>query len=310
MINWFCDSIPDFKSTILTMGNFDGMHLGHQQLLQELILKAKEHDAEPIVLSYLEHPGHYVHFKHPVQILTPRLYKKQLFRESGINHVYFLNFTSETAHISALDFLKDVIIKYFNPKLIVSGYDSHFGYQRQGNSEFLKLHEQEFGYQTLQIEPVYFKDDIISSSIIREKLIQADLSVANAMLGKPYRLYGTVTHGIQLGRIMGFPTINLNLLDNEQLIPANGVYFTSLIIDNKRYFGLTNIGTSPTVKNTLQIEIETHILDFEGDLYAETIQLDLLEFIREEKKFSDMSELRNAINKDIESSKGLISEYE
>ncbi len=310
MIKWFDDPLPDFTGTVLTMGNFDGMHLGHRKLIRELINKAEELKTEPIILSYLEHPGHYVHFKHPVQILTPRMYKRELFREIGVSRAYFLNFTSETAHITALDFLQNVIMEYFKPKFIVSGYDTHFGYQRQGNSDFLKLHEHDFGYETLQIPPVYYKNDIISSTIIREKLEQGDLASANAMLGKPYRLYGSVTHGEKIGREIGFPTINLNLLDIEQLIPDNGVYFTAVVIADKRYFGLTNIGTSPTVKNSSQIEIETHILNFDCDIYEEYVRLDLLEYIRDERKFSDLTELKKAITDDIEKSKGLIKEYE
>jgi len=311
MIKWFDDTFDKItESTVLTMGNFDGMHLGHRKLLQELIKGAAGLDAVPIVLSYLEHPGHYVHFKHPVPILTPRVCKLELFREIGVDHIYYLNFTSETAHVSALDFLQNVVMDCFNPLLIVSGYDTHFGYQRQGNSEFLQLHEPDFGYHTLQIPPVLYKNDIISSTLIREKLTKGDLATANAMLGKPYRLYGTVTHGIQLGRVIGFPTVNLNLLDNEQLIPANGVYLSAVNIAGKRYFGLTNIGTSPTVKNNAQIEIETHILDFDNNVYAEYIRLDLLEYLREERKFADMTELKHAISKDIEYSKGLLQKYE
>jgi riboflavin kinase/FMN adenylyltransferase len=310
MIKWFNDPVPCLQGACLTMGNFDGMHLGHRKLIQELIFNAENSKTTPIVLSYLEHPGHYVHFKHPVQILTPRMYKQALFQEIGIDKVYFLNFTSETAHISAESFLQSVVMECFKPCLIVSGYDTHFGYQRQGNSEFLKLYQQHYGYDTLQIPPVYYGDNIISSSLIREKLSVGDLEIANAMLGRPYRLYGTVTHGIQLGRVIGFRTINLNLFDNEQLIPANGVYLSSTFISGKRYFGLTNIGTSPTLKNTAQIEIETHILDFEDDIYEEYIQLDLLEYLREEKRFENMVELKHAIHQDILSSKGLKNKYE
>ena len=310
MLTWFDEPAPTHSNTVLTMGNFDGMHLGHKKLIQELIDQSKQLNLTPVVLSYLEHPGHYVHFKHQVNILTPRNCKKDLFKEMGIDLAYFLRFTSETAHSSAYEFLNDVLINNFHPKLIISGYDTHFGYQRQGNSAFLKQYEAEFGYKTIQIPPVYYKEDIISSTLIRAKLTQGDLCTANAMLGKPYRLYGTVAPGIQLGRVIGFPTINLNLMDIEQLIPANGVYLSTLMIAEKRYFGLTNIGTSPTVKNDAQIEIETHILDFDQDIYAERIQLDLLEYIREESRFSGMDELKQAISQDIEHGKGLIHKYE
>jgi riboflavin kinase/FMN adenylyltransferase len=310
VLKWFDEPAPMLSNTVLTMGNFDGMHQGHRKLFTELLDQARLQNLKPVVLTYLEHPGHYVHFKHPINILTPRTCKKELIRELGIDLIYFLNFTSATAHISAFEFLTEVIVRHFNPKLIISGYDTHFGYQRQGNSEYLKQYEQEFGYQTIQIPPVYYGDEIISSTKIRERLYVGDITIANAMLGKPYRLYGTVTPGIQLGRIIGFPTINLNLMDNEQLIPAGGVYLTSLFIENKRYFGLTNIGTSPTVKTNAQIEIETHVLNFDADIYDENIQLDFLEYIREEKRFNGMEELKQAIAHDVEYGRGLIHKYE
>ncbi|MFO7659728.1 MAG: bifunctional riboflavin kinase/FAD synthetase [Candidatus Cloacimonadaceae bacterium] len=299
MMQWFDKPVPDFKDSVLTMGNFDGLHLGHQKVLQELLLQAKQRQTTPVVLTYLEHPGHYVHFKHPVSILTPRALKQALIKELGIEKVFFLNFTSEKAHTGALDFLKDVLIKYFHPQVIVAGHDMHFGYQRVGNADFLQKHETEFSYHTLQIEPVLHEGKIISSSLIRECLTSGDISAANAMLGKPYCLYGTVTHGQKLGRVIGFPTINLNLLDIEQLIPRDGVYLSSLVLNGEVYFGLTNIGTSPTLKNTSQIEIETHILDFNEDIYDAEIELKLLEFIRAEQKFDDTRKLHQAIADDI-----------
>jgi riboflavin kinase/FMN adenylyltransferase len=306
MIKWFEEPLPKLDGCALTMGNFDGMHLGHRKVMQELIGKADERGLTPVILSYLEHPGHYIHFKHPVCILTPRKEKREIFRQQGIEQVNFINFTAESAHTSALDFFREVIIGYFHPKLIVFGYDSHFGYQREGNADFLRQHEQEYGYRTTQIEPVFYKQEIISSSLIRKNLSEGNLAVANAMLGRPYRLYGTVTYGRRIGRTIGFPTINLSLCDIEQLVPANGVYLSSLFIGGKNYFGLTNIGTSPTLKNMAQIEIETHILDFEGDVYDAEIRLDLLEYIRDEMKFSSVDELQTAIRNDIGTGRELI----
>ncbi len=307
MIKWFEEPVPDYRDCALTMGNFDGMHLGHRKVMLELVRKADEIGVTPVVISYLEHPGHYVHFQHPVPILTPRLEKKKMFEEQGISHVHYLNFTAESAHTSAPDFLRDVIAGYFHPRLIVFGYDSHFGYQREGNAEFLQKHEREYGYETLQVAPVHYGEDIISSSLIRRNLINGNLAAANAMLGKPYRLYGTVTYGQRIGKTIGFPTINLSLADNEQLVPANGIYLSSLTLQGRHYFGLTNIGISPTLKNMAQIEIETHILDFNGDIYDTRIELDLLERIREERKFGSVEELKAAIRADIKTGRELMS---
>ncbi len=308
-MQWFDTPIPDFENSVLTMGNFDGLHLGHQKVFTELLAQAKQRNTVPVVLTYQEHPGHYVHFKHSVAILTPRVIKQSLIKKQGIEQVFFLNFTSEKAHTEALEFLRDVLVKYFHPQVIVAGHDMHFGYRREGNADFLHQHETEFGYQTLQIEPVLHDGKVISSSRIRESLSQGEISSANAMLGKPYCLYGTVTHGQKLGRQIGFPTININLLDNEQLIPRDGVYLSSLTLKGKAYFGLTNIGTSPTLKNNAQIEIETHILDFDEDIYDAEIELYLLEFIRAEQTFSSVQELHQAISNDIAAGRKLISRF-
>lgn len=315
MIHWFEEPIPQLKNTVLTMGNFDGLHLGHQKLLAEVLGQAQALNLTPVILTYLEHPGHFVHFSHPVKILTPRKLKQEQIKQAGMEHVYFLNFSSESAHITADEFLRDVLIKYFQPTVIVSGYDTHFGYQRKGNTEFLIANESKYGYRTIQIEPQRIsitenQSEIISSSLIRECLTQGKVEMAAAMLGRAYRLYGTVTHGQKIGTIIGFPTINLNLADPEQLIPANGIYLTKLMLQGIQYFGLTNIGISPTLKNSGQIEIETHILDFADDLYDAEIELDFVSYIRGEKRFNTAAELVTAIKEDIAFGMGLIKNYE
>lgn len=307
MIKWFDDPVPQLAACAITMGNFDGLHLGHQKVLAILAEQAQTKDLPAVVLTYWEHPGHFVHFQHQVPILTPRLLKRQLLETRVAGQVYFLNFTNETAHIPAASFLSDVIIRHFHPRVIVTGYDSHFGYRREGNAEFLQQREGEFGYDTIRVEPVYFNNMIISSSAIREALHQGEIKSANAMLGEPYTLYGTVSHGRRLGRTIGFPTLNLNPSDNEQLIPANGVYLSAVIFNGNKYFGLTNIGISPTLKYTDQIEIETHVFDFDRDIYSEEIRLQLLDYIRHEIRFPSVHDLQHAIEEDIEKGKKLLA---
>jgi riboflavin kinase/FMN adenylyltransferase len=307
MIKWFNDPVPEYTACAITMGNFDGLHLGHRKVLSTLTSQAKAHDLSAVVLTYWEHPGHFVHFQHQVPILTPRLQKRELLEARIEGQVYFLNFNSETAHIPAAGFLSDVIIRYFHPKIIVTGYDSHFGYRREGNADFLQQREAEFGYATIRVEPVYYKNGIISSSAIREALSRGEIRSANAMLGEPYTLYGTVSHGSKLGRTIGFPTLNLNPADNEQLIPKNGVYLSKVIFNGNAYFGLTNIGISPTLKYNGQIEIETHVFDFNRDIYSEEIRLQLLDYIRDEIRFPTVHDLQHAIKEDIKKGKKLLA---
>ncbi len=307
MLKWFDESVPCLDACVLTMGNFDGLHLGHRKVLSILHEKAKELGLPAVVLTYWEHPGHYVHLKHQVPILTPRPLKKELIRACGSSQVYFINFTTETAHVTALTFLKEVLIEHFHPRLIVAGYDSHFGYRREGNADFLSRYGVEFGYDTIRVEPVYQDTNIISSTLIRDALQQGDVRTAAAMLGEPYCLYGTVSHGKKLGRSIGFPTVNLNPIDNEQLIPANGVYLSAVSFNQDHYFGLTNIGVSPTLKNNGQIEIETFILDFDREMYGENIRLEMLEFIRSEEHFPTVHALKRAIEQDIRKGKELLA---
>lgn len=307
MIKWFNDPVPEFAGCAITMGNFDGLHLGHRKVLSTLSEQALAKGLPTVVLTYWEHPGHFVHFQHKVPILTPRPLKRQLLESRISGQVFFLNFTSETAHIPAAEFLSDVIIRYFHPKVVVTGYDSHFGYRREGNADFLQQWESKFGYDTIRVEPVFYRNRIISSSAIREALQQGQIKSANAMLGEPYTLYGTVSHGKKIGRSIGFPTLNLNPADNEQLIPTNGVYLSAVLFNGKKYFGLTNIGISPTLKYNDQIEIETHVFDFDRDIYSEEIRLQLLDYIREEIRFPSVHDLQHAIEEDIKKGKKLLA---
>ncbi len=308
MSHWFTEEIEPLQNTIVTLGNFDGLHLGHQQLKNKLRSISDLQNLTPVIISYLEHPGHYIYLKNPVKILTPKFIKKELLIAEGFSHIYFLNFNSDTAKISPHDFLRDAIIHYFHPKIILTGYDSHFGFQRQGTPEFLIKSEKEFGFRTIQLEPVTCQNRIVSSTAIRQLLAEGGISEANDMLGRPYRLYGKVVRGRKFGKEIGFPTINLLLKDADQLIPKSGVYLSAISLDGISYFGLTNIGLSPTLKNTDQVEIETYILDFDMNVYDAQINLDLLEFIREEQKFASREELRGAIQKDMLHARQMIND--
>jgi len=310
MIKWFDQLIPDFKSCVLTLGNFDGLHLGHQRVLQELTAQAAKLGLPPVIISYFEHPGHFIYVRRPVPILTPRVMNRTLFSSAGFDNLYFLNFNAETAHVGAMGFLQDVIVRFFKPRAIVAGHDSNFGYEREGNAEFLIRHENEYGYSVVQVESVVVDNEIVSSTLIRDRLTCGEIASANRLLGKPYALYGTVTYGQKIGRTIGFPTVNMSLLDSEQLVPANGVYLSRIKLSQNSYFGLTNIGISPTLKHSGQIEIETHVLDYNGDVYNENLRIDLLEFIRKEEKYATTQKLRSAIYEDIRVGRELIKKYE
>jgi len=308
-MQWLSQQPPVFERAVITIGNFDGLHLGHQKLLQRLVEEAQAIRGIPVVLTYLEHPGHYMHKDDPVPILTPRFCKIKLIQRFGVEEVFHLNFSLSSSKVSAEEFLAQVLVGQFHPAVILAGHDSHFGYQRTGTPEFLRQHQNEFGYRSIQIEPVYYEGQVISSTLIRQTLKACALDQVTAMLGRPYRLYGQVVHGLHIGAKICFPTINLQLIDREQLIPEAGVYLSAVKLQGVQFFGLTNIGFSPTVKSMAKVEIETHLLDFQENVYNRRLELDLLSFIRAEKEFDSVSELQTAIRRDIAQGREMADRY-
>ncbi len=297
------------QNSVLTIGTFDGLHLGHQKLLQRVIEIGKAEGLQSVVLSYKDHPA-FVLRVHPLpKMLCPAVLKERELKNLSIERVELLNFTSELAKTPPLKFLQEYIIPQFQPKVIVMGYDSHFGHLRQGNYQFLCKHSGELGYRVEYVEPLLYEGKPISSSVIRNLLLQGQLETASFLLGRHYRLLGTIGHSNSQGRKIGFPTANLNLLSPHQLIPKNGIYLSKVYWQGNVFFGLTNIGCSPTVKQTGIIEIETHILDFTGDIYGEYLELDLLRYLREEKMFHSIDELRAAIKSDITTARIMLKEF-
>lgn len=294
------------KRSILTIGNFDGIHLGHQKLLGRLRDCAQQRNAFSVVLSYTDHPAFTLKAHPAPRVLCPAEYKKRQLLAFGIDKVELLSFSHEFAHISAESFLKEYIVPVWNPELIIVGYDSHFGYQRKGDFHFLQSHTQQFGFDVEYVDPLLSKGRPISSSMIRELLIRGEIDEANRLLGKPYRLLGDVGHGIGKGTSFGFPTANLILGNPHQLIPAEGIYLSKAFVKGSSYFGLTNIGSSPTVKHSGVIEIETFLLDFEEDIYNTALELELHMYLRPEKKFASVEELIMAMKQDLDTARDII----
>jgi len=295
--------------SVISIGTFDGLHLGHRKLLQRITHLAKELGLSSVVITYRDHPAFTLNATAPPRMLCPASIKQKEMQRLGIQHVELLEFTPQLAATSAMDFLRNYIIEKWHPKYIVVGYDSHFGAGRQGNRAFLEAHSAEYGYQIDFVEPLLYKERPVSSRLIRELLQYGDLQLANELLGRPYSLSGKVVAGISRGRGFGFPTANLGLDNIHQLIPADGIYFSRVHISAGVFFGLTNIGKSPTVKHTGLTEIETYILGFDGDLYDAEMHVDLLKYLREEKLFANTEELVLAMQGDLAIAKRLIGEY-
>jgi len=292
--------------SVLTIGNFDGIHIGHRKLLQRLTEAAAQNLLKSVVITFSDHPAFTLNRAALPKLLCPPRLKTRELHALGVHDVDMLHFTPGLSRKTALQFLKDYIVPTWNPELILMGYDSHFGYNRQGNYEFLTGIADEFGFRVEFVPPLLAGDKPVSSSMIRELLLQGNIKQANSLLGKPYRLAGNVEKGIGKGTGFGFPTANLQLSTQHQLIPKDGIYLSKVHLEHASFFGLTNIGSSPTVKHTGIVEIETHILDFSDDIYGCPMELELLQYLREEKVFNNEDELVAAMQQDLLSARGII----
>ena len=290
----------DFIKPVVTMGTFDGVHLGHIKLLKQVVKKAKESNTKSIVITYFHHPLETIHKKTFPYLLTERENKEKLIKECGIDCVLYLDFNEKMAQMQPEDFLKKIIIDEIGAKDLIVGYDTHFGNSREGNYQFLKERSSIYNYSIELIEPVKIDNHIISSSLIREYIREGDMQYAAKLLGRNYSIHGSVKLGHRIGRKIGFPTINLQPLDDNKLIPAIGVYVCEVLVDGEKYFGVTNIGYSPTMKTTRIKEIETHILDFNEDLYHNNVEISFNKKLRDELLFKDKDELIEAIGNDVQ----------
>lgn len=294
------------EKSVLSIGNFDGLHLGHRKLLAELVALAAKLELRSVVVTYDNHPAGFLQRRLHPQLLLPASRKVRLLQEFGIDEVALLHFDEALARTPAEEFLREQLARRYAPGAIVMGYDSQFGYQRRGNYSFLQQHQEEYGYQLHFVEPLQWEDRVVSSTLIREMLTVGELASANRLLSAPYTLYGEVEAGSGLGRDLGFPTANLRLEEPRQLLPKAGVYLSRLRLEEDGFFGLTNIGSSPTLKHSGITEVETHILDLERQIYGSSLCVELLEYFREEKMFAGINALREAMQSDLARARDLI----
>lgn len=295
------------RNSVLSIGNFDGLHLGHRKLIGELIAVARQLQLKSVVITYDNHPAEVLQRRLHPRLLLPPLQKARLLKELGVDKVALLHFDEELARVSAEDFLQGQIIGRFAPAAMVLGYDSQFGHQRRGDYAFLQEHQARYGYQLHFVEPLQHGNRVVSSTLIREMLTLGDLAEANRLLGAPYTLFGEVAGGSALGRDLGFPTANLRLEDARQLLPQAGVYLSRVRLGGDSFFGLTNIGFSPTLKHSGNVVVETHILDFDRQIYGVPLAVELLQYFREEKMFSGINALREAMLQDLQRARELIA---
>ena len=284
-------------NTVVCLGKFDGIHKGHR-LLIETIKSYKSQGLETVVFNFALHP--YTLFsKGDAKLIDTMEEKVEKLESLGVDTLVSFPFTQETANIEAVDFIKEILVKKIDAKVIVVGKDCHFGRKRQGDVQLLREYAEKYNYKVVALEKLLVDDQVVSSTRVRKKIQKGYMETVTKLLGVPYAVKGEVLHGKQLGRTIGMPTINQAVSENK-ILPPKGVYVSRVYLENGIYGGITNLGTKPTVSGENQIGVETHIFDFDGDLYGKIVKTELLYYVRGEQKFNTLEELKTQMHKDME----------
>lgn len=281
--------------TVITFGKFDGIHRGHRLLLDAL-MKKKEEDLEGVVFTFDIPPRKKVEGDRG-DVLTTNEEKLHIFENLGVDYVIECPFTEEIRNMEAVEFIR-MIVEKLHVKCMVVGTDFHFGYQRAGNYRLLQEYAPKLGYEVLVIDKMKSEGRDISSTDVRDNIKEGNIEKANELLGYPYFVQGIVEHGNEIGRTIGFPTINL-IPDEEKLLPPFGVYITKVLIGGEEYCGITNVGCKPTIEGENPVGVETHVLDFSDDVYDMSVEVEFLHRIRAEVKFNSIDELKAQLQQDI-----------
>ncbi len=288
------------KNTILTLGTFDGIHLGHQQIISAVVDKAKQDGMRGFVLTFDPHPRKVLSKDDKVYLLSSLDEKVKIFEALGVENLFVVNFTKEFSQLSPEDFIVKYLIDGIGLGEIVIGYDHHFGKGRGGNVDILRSIGKEKNFNTTVIPSYSLEDKIINSTKVRNELMEGNVALAAKMLGRLYKFSGTVIHGDKRGRALGYPTANIELETKEKLLPLIGIYAVKVRLSNMSYNGLLSIGKRPTFYIDGEVVSEVYIYDFDKQIYGEKITIELVERLRGEQKFNSTDELIAQMNKDRE----------
>lgn len=286
------------KNSVVTIGTFDGVHKGHLDILDHVIQKAEEINGRSFVITFKPHPRTIVAKKDDIFLLTTYEEKIELLKNKGIENLLVINFTKEFSNLTAKEFVDNIICNKIGAVHLVIGYDHKFGKDRVGNGSRLTELGMERNFTVSTVAPVEFNGEIISSTKIRKALLDGNIQEANNFLGRNYAIEGKVVEGTKRGRIIGFPTANIEVENKLKLIPKNGVYAVKIFFNSMVYFGIMNIGVRPTFEDSKRLFIEVYILDFSRNIYGKEIKIEFLKRIRDEKRFSSKEKLKEQIKND------------
>lgn len=285
------------NNTVITIGTFDGVHIGHQKILQRLIKVGDVKNLEPTVLTFFPHPRMVLQKDANIKLINSIAEKTKILKGFGINRLLVKEFTKDFSRLTAEEFVAQILVKELKAKHIIIGYDHQFGRNRTANIDDLKAFGKVYGFEVEEITKQDINDVAVSSTKIRKALLKGDIKTANSYLGYNFFLTGTVVSGKGLGRNIGFPTANLEILETYKLIPQQGVYIVKSKINSEVVFGMMNIGNNPTVNGEKQT-IEVHFLDLDESLYDSHLKVELLHRIRDEKKFDSVEALTEQLHHD------------
>ncbi|PCE66124.1 bifunctional riboflavin kinase/FAD synthetase [Sediminicola luteus] len=296
------------KPTAITIGTFDGVHIGHQKILERLINDAKTKDRASAVLTFFPHPRMVLQQDSDIKLLNTLAEKQQILERMGLDFLIVHPFTKAFSRLTATEYVRDVLVNGLQAKKVTIGYDHRFGRNRTADINDLVGFGDMYDFEVEQIDAQEIDAVSISSTKIRRALSEGDIRTANTYLGYPYMLSGTIRKGKGIGRQLAFPTANIEIAESYKLIPRNGAYVVRSTIDGNTVFGMMNIGTNPTVKPDNPQTIEVHYLDLDRDLYDCDVQVELLHWLREEQKFDSVDLLKEQLHADRAKARSLIAD--
>ena len=310
-VHYDIQRLPVFKNAVVTIGTFDGVHTGHQQILQLMQTEAHKIDGETVIITFDPHPRQVIAARQTELFLLNSLQEKiHLFAKYGIKHLVITPFTEAFSLQTANEYIEQFLVKNFKPHTIIIGHDHRFGKSRSGNFELLQQKAAQYNYAVKEIPGFMLQNNTISSTIIREALLKGNIDTANGYLGYAYFFSGTVVEGNKIGRTIGYPTANLQMQDNKKLIPGNGVFAVKVDLQKPGekitfFNGMMNIGVRPTVEGTFRM-IEVNIFNFDEEIYGDILTVHIQKRLRNEQKFNGLGELKAQLLKDSEQAKAVL----
>lgn len=299
-------SLPQTPS-VVTIGTFDGVHIGHQKIIKKLTKRAAEKNLFSVVLTFFPHPRMVLQQNSDIKLLNTIEERKEILSALGLDYIYVKEFTKDFADLSARDFVKTILVDKLHAKHVIIGYDHQFGKDRSANIEDLRSFGNQFGFEVEEISAQDVEDVAVSSTKVRRALNSGDIKTANAFLGYDYYLNGTVVRGKGFGKKMEFPTANIQMDQSYKLIPKNGVYVVSSSYNGQAIYGMMNIGVNPTFQDKKKT-IEMHIFDFDQDIYGQALKITFLDRLRDEHKFESIDALIAQLRQDQLHAQRIIAE--